>query len=347
MQALVFEAPEQVRVTQVADARLLAPSDALVRVTAAAVCGSDLHVYHGRETGLDPGTPMGHEMVGVVLEVGAEVTRFRVGDRVAVPFTTSCGACFYCREGLTARCERGELFGWIERGRGLAGVQAEAARVPMADSTLVALPQDLDDRQALLLGDVLATGWHGAAGAGAGPGRVLAVVGCGPIGLMAVLAARELGAAQVFAVDSVPTRLALAAALGATPLALVADPVAAVQAATAGRGADGVVEAVGSPPATRLAIDLCRPGATLHAVGVHVEPHFAFAPGEAYDKNLVYRAGRCSARALMEPLRERLAAGALPVAALFTHELPLVEGARAYAVFAAREDGCIKVLLRP
>ncbi|HEX5760544.1 MAG TPA: alcohol dehydrogenase catalytic domain-containing protein, partial [Thermoanaerobaculia bacterium] len=260
----------------------------MVRVRAAGVCGSDLHVYRGAETGLDAGTVMGHELAGEVVATGRAVAGFRLGDLVVSPFTTSCGACFYCAIGLTARCVRGQLLGWVEDGRGLHGAQAELVRVPLADSTLVRVPEGAALEEALLAGDVLATGWFAAESAGAA-GRTLAVVGCGPVGLMAVLAAREQGAARVFALDGVPERLALAARYGGEPIDVSGGGAAErVREATDGRGADAAVEAVGSPAATRLAFDLVRPGATIAAVGVHTERHLAIAAGEAYDKNLTY-----------------------------------------------------------
>src|ERR1051326_6836968 len=168
MRAITYRAPHALRVERVPDPVLLAPTDALVRVRLAAICGSDLHVWHGRETGLDPGTVMGHEFLGEVVDKGAEVSRVRVGDLAVSPFTTSCGACFYCRQGLTARCARGQLFGWVERGAGLHGAQAELVRVPLAETTLLPLPPGLAPEAGLLLGDVLSTGHHAAVMAGGG-----------------------------------------------------------------------------------------------------------------------------------------------------------------------------------
>jgi threonine dehydrogenase-like Zn-dependent dehydrogenase len=349
MKALVFAGVGAVEHADVPDPAIVDDTDAVVRVRCAAVCGSDLHVYRGRETGLDEGTVLGHEFAGEVVEVGRAVGRLRPGDLVVAPFTTSCGACFYCRSGLTSRCRRGQLFGWVERGQGLHGAQAEAVRVPLADTTLVRVPEGAALEEALFAGDVLATGWFGAESAGAAPGRSVAVVGCGPVGLMAVIAARELGAEPVFALDGVAERRALAARYGAEAIA-AGDPgaaVAAVRAATDGRGADAVVEAVGTPEATRLAFDLARPGGTIAAVGVHTERHLAIGPGEAYDKNLTYRAGRAPARAYMERLLPLVAARRHDLAAIVSHRLPLAQGARGYDLFDRRAEGCTKVLLLP
>lgn len=347
MRAVVFEGVGRVSCAAVPDPTLLEPGDAIVRVAVAGVCGSDLHVYRGKEAGLDAGTVMGHELAGEVVEVGAGVSGVRSGDLVVAPFTTSCGTCFYCRSGLTARCAAGRLFGWVEGGRGLHGVQAEYARVPLAGSTLVRVPEGAPLEEALLAGDVLATGWFGAESAGAAPGVVVAVVGCGPVGLMAVVAARELGAERVVAVDAIPERLVLAARFGAEPLALAADPVAAVREATEGRGADAVVEAVGSPEATRLAYDLVRPGGTIAAVGVHTEARLAFSPVEAYDKNLTYRSGRCPARRYMDRLLPLVAERRHDLGTLVSHRMRLEDGPRAYDLFDRRLEGCTKVVLVP
>lgn len=348
MRAVTFHAPGDVRVERVPDPALEAPGDAVVRVEVAGLCGSDLHPYRGREVGLDPGTVMGHELVGKVVETGAGVARFRPGDRVVAPFTTSCGACFYCRTGLSSRCELGQLLGWVEGGRGLHGTQAELLRVPLADTTLVALGPDDPAETAVLAGDVAATGLFAALAGGVSPGWVVAVVGAGPVGLAAVAAARELGAERVFALDGVPERRALAEAFGADAL----DPAAGeagerVRQATEDRGADAVLEAVGTPEATRAAFELARPGAVLAAVGVHTERHLDIAPGELYDKNLAYRAGRCPARSLLPRALALVRSGRYPFERIVSHRMPLAEGPRAYEIFDRKLDGCTKAVLVP
>lgn len=348
MRAVVFRSERTVGYESVPDPGIERPTDALVRVRLTAICGSDLHVYHGREHGLDAGTVMGHEFVGEILECGADVNDWKPGDPVLSPFTTSCGSCFYCREGLTARCRYGELFGWVQAGRGLQGAQAEYVRVPLAESTLVSIPEGVSDEEALLLGDVLSTGYHCARMAGIRPDGTYAVLGCGPVGLMAIVAARELGAETLYAVDAVPGRLAHAARLGARPLNYrTEDPVALVREATEGRGADAVLEVVGSPEATRLAIDLVRPGGTVSAVGVHTEKRFPFSPVEAYDKNLTYRIGRCPARAVLEQLIPLVRRKKYDLASIISHQLPLSQGVLGYAMFDEKRDGCTKVALRP
>jgi 2-desacetyl-2-hydroxyethyl bacteriochlorophyllide A dehydrogenase len=348
MKALTFHGVEDIHHETVPDPQLREPGDVIVRVEWAGLCGSDLHPYFGREVGLDTGTVVGHELVGEVVETVPGATHFHKGDRVVSPFTTSCGTCFYCRRGLTARCERGQLFGWVERGKGLHGAQAELVRVPLADSTLLAVPDGVEPELALLAGDVLATGFFTASMGGVEAGDTVAVVGCGPVGLMAVLGARELGAGRVFAFDLVKERLEMAALYGAEALdALAVDPVEVLRDATEGRGADVVLEAVGSPEATRLAVDLLRPGGTVAAAGVHTEESFAFAPGEAYDKNLTYRAGRCPARVWGEKVLPLVAEGKYDLGAMITHRLPLARGPEAKRLVAERRDGCVKVVFEP
>jgi threonine dehydrogenase-like Zn-dependent dehydrogenase len=346
MRALTFHGVRDVRAETVPDPAIEAPTDAIVRTRLAGVCGSDLHVYLGREYGLDRGTTLGHEFVGEVVAVGSEVRGIAVGERVVSPFTTNCGRCTPCRRGLTARCRTGRLYGWVSGGCGLEGAQAEYVRVPLASSTLVQVPEDVGDEEALLLGDVLPTGYFCARQAGVRPGGVYAVLGCGPVGLMAVVGARELGAATVFAIDSVPERLALATALGAVALDLDSDPVKRVLDATEGLGAEAVLEAVGSPQAMRLAMDLLRAGGTLSIVGVHSESSFAISPVEAYDKNLTLRIGRCPARALVAELLPLVRRRKRDLLSIFTHRLPLEQGARGYEIFERKRDGCIKVVLR-
>jgi threonine dehydrogenase-like Zn-dependent dehydrogenase len=346
MQALTWHGIGDVRFGEVPDPRIIDPTDVILRIERAAICGSDLHPYFGRERGIDSGTVMGHEAVGVIDAVGAAVTQWRPGDRVATPFTTNCGDCFYCRRGLTSRCVRGQLFGWVENGRGLPGLQAEYARIPLADSTLVRLPTDLAADLALLAGDIMSTGRFAAEMAGVGPDGTFAVVGLGPVGVMAVVGAREMGAGTLFGVDPVAERRELAERYGATTLT-PAEAVEAVRSSTEGRGADGVMEAVGSASAERLAFELARPGGTVAVVGVHTDPEFSFSPIEAYDKNLTYRVGRCPARAYMEQVLTVLQAGKYDVAPLLSHHLQLADGVRGYRLFADKSERCTKVVLVP
>ena len=352
MKAVTFQGTRRVTVESVPDPAIEAPSDVIVQNRLTAICGSDLHVYLGRETGNDLGTPMGHEFLGEVVDVGTDVKKVKRGDVIVSPFTTNCGACFYCEQGLTCRCTRGQLYGWVENGNGLPGAQAEYVRVPFADATAFKIPEGVPDvvdaEPVLFLGDILATGFYCAEMADVRPGGTYAVIGCGPVGLLAIVGARELGAEKVFALDVLPERLALAESFGATAVhAIDQDAKALLNEATEGRGADGVLEVVGSPDASRLAIELVRPGGVVSAVGVHTEPKFAFSPGEAYDKNLTYRAGRCPARHYMERLLPLVQSRKYDLGAIVSHRLPLADGVRGYQLFEQKLESCTKVILSP
>jgi alcohol dehydrogenase len=351
-----------------------APSDAVVAVHAAGLCGSDLHPYLGREPAR-LGVVAGHEAVGEVVAVGHDITEVAVGDRVLVPFTTCCGACSTCRRGLTARCLRGQLFGWGDPDRpkapALHGGQAELLRVPHADATLVPVPDGVDDATAVLLTDNLPTGWEAVARAAPRAGEPLLVVGLGSVGLCAVVAASHAGATPIVAVDPVADRRARAARLGAVAAA-PEDAVALVHEALAtggpvtSRTTDrpvtprttdrapapllAAVDAAGTLPAQRLAFELLAPGGTLSVIAVPTDQRFAFTPPEAYDRNVTVRAGRASVRATLERLLPRVTSGEVrvPTQVVVTHlDVPLDEGPELYRRFAAREDGLVKAVFRP
>lgn len=348
MQALTFGGIETIIHQQVPDPTIIDSTDAIVEISLAGICGSDLHVYHGRESGLDNGTVMGHEFVGRVLETGEEVKQVLKGTRVLSPFTTSCGECFYCRIGLTCRCEKGNLFGWVQSGHGLHGAQAQYIRVPMADSTLIPLSNDLSEEKGLLLGDIFSTGYFCADNAGINDKGTYVVIGCGPVGLMTIIAAKHLGAQNLFAIDLSERRLEVAKEFGAIPInPSLADVKEIILNRTNGRGADAVMEVVGSHDALRLAIDLVRPGGTISSVGVHTEKYFAFSPGEAYDKNLIYKIGRCPAHFYAEKLLRDEVIQQYPAEKIITHHFELNEGAKAYDIFDNKLDNCIKAVLHP
>ncbi|HHK41165.1 MAG TPA: alcohol dehydrogenase [Planctomycetaceae bacterium] len=358
MKALVLEGPKRlVYHNGLPDPRIEQPTDVIVAVHRAGICGSDLHPYLGRES-TAAGTIPGHEFVGEVVAVGSRVARLQIGDQVFSPFTTSCGDCFYCRRGLSARCPRGQLFGYLppegtaESYESLQGAQAEFVRVPLADSTLLRLCPSLSPEEALLLGDNFTTGYFCAKSASIQPGDLVAVVGCGAVGLCAIVAARFFQAVEVVAIDPVASRRRRAHELGALPaLPELAATCFCDLTSTKGRpGADVVLEAVGSPAAQELAFQLVRPGGTIVAIGVHTSEHFAFSPTAAYDKNLTYRAGRCPVRSLLEEVVPLVEAGKLniPTASVVTHpSVPLREGPSAYRMFQERRDDCVKVLLDP
>lgn len=193
MKALTFHGKERIHYESIADPEIVLPTDVIVKIEASAICGSDLHVYHEHEKGIDHGTAMGHEFVGEIVETGKEVHVHKKSDMIMSPFTTCCGQCYYCRIGLTCRCIHNQLYGWVEKGIGLQGRQAEYIRVPLADSTLMKVPEGISLEEGLLLGDILSTGFYCAQQAEIKSNRVYVIVGCGPVGLMTIIASRELG----------------------------------------------------------------------------------------------------------------------------------------------------------
>ena len=343
MKGVCFKSVGEIETLEMADPEIEQPGDAILKVTMAGLCGSDLHVFHGREVGVDQGTVMGHEVVGEVVAVGSDVNSLKVGDMAFAPFTTNCGNCYYCKSGLTARCVNGQLFGWREDARGLHGCQSELVRVPLADGTLKKKPAGLSDVSALLLADNFSTGFFCAEMADITPEKTCVVIGCGTVGLLAIIAAKHLGAEKLYAIDPVPERRKEAESLGATPL--TPDTAAAViVSATDGRGADSVMELVGNPAAQELAYQVMRPGGTMSVVGCHCTPHFAFSPIDAFDKNLTYRTGRCSARHYMDKLTDRVAGGEFKIDSFVTHHFSVNDSVRAYDVFSNRKDGCVKAV---
>jgi len=347
MKALTFRGIKNIEYETVDDPRLLDPADAIIKVHQTAICGSDLHVYHGRDNGLDEGTVMGHEFTGEIVETGKSVKNFIKGEHVVSPFTTNCGQCYFCDIGLTARCINGQLFGWVEGGIGLHGAQAEYVRVPYADSTLVNIPGTLDPKHALLAGDILSTGYFCADNAEIKPGGLYVVIGCGPVGLLTIMSAFEQGAQHIVAIDTIPERLEMANRLGAIGWQLNENPVLYIMEKTHGVGAEAVMEAVGSPGAQDLAIKLVRPGGIISTVGVQTTHDFSFSPIEAYDLNLTFRIGRCPARYYMDILIPKLEDWRWDLDMIFSHELPLKEGPRAYQIFDKKEENALKIILKP
>jgi len=346
MKALTFHGRNTVLYESIPNPEILAPTDVIVRVNLCAICGSDLHVYHEHEKGLDHGTALGHEFVGEVVELGKDVKNLRVGNSVMSPFTTSCGNCFYCNIGLTCRCIHGQLYGWRQQEKGLHGGQAEFVRVPLAESTLMKIPEGVTLEEGLFLGDILSTGFYCAKQTEIYPDKTYVVVGCGPVGLMAILGAREYGAERVYAIDTVPERLDMARKFGAIAINSNQNPIETIKAITDGRGADGVMEAVGNSATNKLAYDLVRPGGIISAVGVCTDEHLSFSPTQAYDKNLTYKVGRCPARFMMAELVPMVQSKKYDFTSIVSHRLSLQEGVAGYDIFANKKDNCLKVVLK-
>jgi threonine dehydrogenase-like Zn-dependent dehydrogenase len=348
MKALTFGGIEKINYESVADPKITQPADVVLKMKCCAICGSDLHVYYGRENGLDLHTCMGHEFAGEVVEVGKEVKSLRVGDVVISPFSINCGECFYCQIGLTSRCVKSQLFGWTENGIGLHGGQAEFVRVPLADSSLMKLPESVTIEEGVLAGDIISTGFYSAKQAQIKPQGIYVVIGCGPVGLMAILGARTYGAEKIYAVDREAFRLKMAEKFGAIPINTSnTDAVSVVQNASEGRGADAVMEAIGSEFSLHLSYQLLRPGGIISSVGVCNDKSLPFSPVQAYNKNITFVTGRCPARAMMPEVLKLIQEKKFHFTDIITHRLSLKDGGEGYKLFAAKGDNCLKVVLTP
>src|SRR2546423_14082683 len=322
MRAVTFQAPGEVRVDEVGEPSLSHPADAIVRIDVSGICGSDLHIYHGRVK-IEPGFVIGHEYVGTVLATGDDVRTVAAGDRVLGCFQTACGRCFFCRRGDFHKCDESPTFGHGATLGSLPGTQAEQALVPNADLVLRRLPEGMDDEVALFAGDVVGTGYPAVGAAGVRPGDAVAVLGLGPVGLCAVQAARAVGAATVLAVDSVPARLQMAESFGARPVHLTDDdPRAAARDATEGRGVDVCVDAVGDPRALELALRVTRKCGTVQAIGVYAE-RCEVHMGLFLIKALTLRPGHANVLAPVDGGLAVMSAGPLDATPLVTHRLNL------------------------
>lgn len=344
MRAVTFQAPGEVRVEEKPDPVLAAADDAVVRVEASGICGSDLHIYHGRVP-VEPGFTIGHEFVGTVIEAGAGVERVAVGDRVLGCFHTACASCAACLRGDYHRCERGRTFGHGSKLGDLEGAQAELLLVPRANLTLRKVPEGMPDEVALFAGDVMGTGYHAVAHAGMRAGDAVAVLGLGPVGLCAVQAALAGGAVRVFAIDTVEQRLGMAARFGATPLHLTEqDPKGALRSATGGRGVDVVVDAVGDPAPLALAISLARDAGTVSGIGAYAG-RGELPIGLAWLKGLTLRLGLANVIAHVDRVLALIEAGRLDPSPLVTHHMKLDDAPEAYALYDRRE--ALKIVLTP
>jgi threonine dehydrogenase-like Zn-dependent dehydrogenase len=343
MKAVASFGPEDVRLIDAPDPVVTAPTDAVVRVVATALCGADLFPYHGYVPGFLAGTILGHEFVGVVESVGSAVTAVKPGDRVVSNSTISCGNCTACRAGRSSQCPDRALFGYSGVYQQLHGGQAEMVRVPMADRSLKPIPDGVTDEQAVFVADMLPTGYSGVRRADLSVGDVAVVVGCGTVGLMAIGFATKV-ARTVIAVDGIAERRALAARFGAQ--AVAPDEAAeAIAAATGGLGADGVIEAAGSPGALQAAIGFARGQGTISVIGAHFEHDFPMNLALMFEKELTFRITWGHGFNDRDRILAMLAAGAIDPTPAITHRFPLAEAAEAYRVFDGRQ--AIKVLLTP
>lgn len=345
MKALRYFGTRDIRYDSIADPELLDDRDAIVKMEACSICGSDLHIYHGHGFSEDIGFCVGHEAVGEVVEIGRGVKQLKPGDKVMMPGAVGCGMCRSCLAGNVINCKfsAGACYGLSAK---LQGVQAEAFRVPAADMNAVKIPDGITDDQALMMTDAMATAWYGARNADVSPGKSVAIVGLGPIGLMAVESAFVLGAGVIYAIDPVAERRKFAEDVGA--IALHPDEALdRIREATQGSKVDCVIEAVGNDRAVELAIRLAKRRGTVSVIGVQQSRNFAFPLERAFSMGLTFRVGMCSVPEEFPALIPLIQAGRLRPERYISHRLPLSEGEQAYALFDRRESGALKMVLTP
>jgi glutathione-independent formaldehyde dehydrogenase len=377
MKAIVFKGAFDVSFEDVEDPKIEQPLDAIIRITTANICGSDLHPYEGR-VDMDSGMVLGHENMGIVEEVGAGVERIKVGDRVSVPFNLACGTCRNCNEGLTSACLRANPSGQPGAGYGYPamgpywGGQAELLRVPWADFNLLSLPEGTErEADFTMLSDIFPTGYHGTELAQVSPGKTAAIFGAGPVGLMAAHSAMLRGASQVFVIDKEPDRLALAEKYGATAVDFSkADIEQTIMDATQGFGVDSGVEAVGfqahdarghEHPEMVLdnLVKVVRATGHIGVAGVYEptdpgaptesakEGRIGFNYGQAFTKGISIASGQCPVKKYNRYLRDLIIHDRANPSMIVSHELPLADAPNAYNHFDKRDDGWTKVILHP
>src|SRR6266487_2950482 len=347
MKALVYHGPGQRSWDEVPDPTLEEPTDAIVQIDSATICGTDLHILKGDVPEVAPGTILGHEAVGTVIETGGAVTTLHAGDRVLISCITSCGRCRFCKEGRYGLCTGGG--GWIF-GHLIDGLQAQYARVPFADTSVYKVPEELTDEQVLFLADILPTSFEvGVLAGGVEPGDTVAIVGVGPIGLAAILTAKLFTPGRIVAIDPAPSRLEKALELGAD-VAIdnsTEDAVERVFELTGGLGADVAIEAVGIPATFELCTDLIRPGGRVANVGVHGHPATLHLE-RLWIRNVTITTGLVDTRSTPTLLR-LVAEGRLDSRPFATHHFALGDILDAYGVFAdaAKTNALKMVLTRP
>jgi threonine dehydrogenase-like Zn-dependent dehydrogenase len=379
MLAMTYLGPSRVRAVSKPDPRIEHPNDIILRVTRTAICGSDLHLYHGLIADTRVGTTFGHEFTGVVEQVGPSVEKLRPGDRVVVPFNISCGRCFFCSRQLYGNCENTNpgsslasgIFGYSHTTGGYDGGQAELVRVPLADVGPMKIPDDMSDEDVLFLSDAFPTGYQAAEMGSIAPGDTVVVFGCGPVGLFALKSAWLMGAARVIAVDHLNERLEFAqrfAGVETVNFQEVRDIITHLRGLTDGRGADVCIDAVGmeasgsfwqslagklfklqagAATALHWAIGSVRKAGHVSIVGVYGPPWNAFPIGAAMNKGLTLRMNQCNVRRYMPHLLELIREGRVDAKAIITHRLPLEDVDEAYDMFARKRHGCIKPVLLP
>ena len=389
MKALTWHGKSDIRCESVPDPRIQHPRDAIIKVTACAICGSDLHFYDGVIPSMQSGDVVGHEAMGEVVEVGAENKKLKVGDRVVVPFTISCGECFFCQRGYFSGCERSNpnaemasklwghspagLFGYSHLLGGFPGGQAEYLRVPYADVGPMVVPEGLTDEQVLFLSDIFPTGYMGAEFCDIKGGETIAVFGCGPVAQFSIRSAFLLGAERVIAIDTVPERLKMAADAGAITIDFMKEDVHdRIQELTHGRGADACIDAVGTEPHTsasfdsmldrlkvaafigtdrphvlRQAINNTRNFGIVSIVGVYGGFVDKIPMGSAINRGLTFRMAQTPVQRYLPKLMNLIETGKIDPSFVITHKAPLADGPGLYKTFRDKEDGCIKVVLKP
>ncbi len=390
MKAVCWHGTSDVRVDRVPDPQLADTTDVIIKVTSTAICGSDLHLYDGFMPTMQAGDVLGHEPMGIVVEVGSDVKKLKKGDRVVVPFTISCGQCWFCQQQLFSLCDTSNpnaamaakvmghspagLLGYSHMLGGFAGGQAEYLRVPYADVGPIKIESDLDDEKVLFLSDIFPTGYMAAENAEILPGETVAVWGCGPVAQFAIQSAWMFKAGRVIAIDCVTERLELARRLGKAETIDFAtqDVYETLMEMTNGRGPDRCIDCVGAEAhgagsldaiydkvkaavmmstdrihALRQAILCCRKGGTISIPGVYIGFPDKVPLGPLMNKALTVKTGQTHVPKYHHALLKMIETQAIDPSLIITHRLPLEDAPRAYRTFRDKEDGCIKVVLKP
>ena len=340
MKAVIFNGKGDISLGDAPEPKIEKPGDAVIKITTGSICGSDIHTkYKGNQ---DPGKIIGHEYCGIVIEAGNKVHTVKTGDRVTGRPTFSCGQCYYCGHGQQSLCINGGIFGVL----GTQGVQAEYARIPYADNTLVQIPDDLCDEDIIFTGDILSTGYSGLLRTHVSPGDTVAIFGAGPVGLCAAACAPFFGPSIVIVVDVLDYRLDAAKRFGAVTInASKEDPVARIKELTNGIGVDAGIEAAGSEVTINACLKATRRGGQASILGIIDKP-FLFDLRKRFFDIFTLSMGYGDQNHL-EDLIKLIAGGRLSLRSLITHTFPLSDAIAAYDVFEKREGGCIKVMLKP